>query len=736
MAKKDDRRDPVTGRIVLDGASEQEMLALQVRRVDARGEGHPVEVAKDGSLVLDEAFAGQRQVLEVGAEGTDAPRRLRYDAVLERFRSGAEWTVPQGVWGGWFGRWRCVSGSVEVCRPLFLLDALQRHDAVLLEAAGLGVVPGLREVVARPESLETGFARWCRPVCNGRVRIFVRTCCCPWWDPWDVVRDICRIIRCWPAEIPFPHRGPGDPWPHEVPGDPRPPVGPLDGPGPLTHLSARAPAPGPDVAHVAALAQTLRQSLAGDPDLPGPDTVLELAGHAYRLSTLDPSGQREYLSVFPHLWDLLCHCSLVEVADVPLDEDGSFDACFRLPWVRPGCTQRVVHVVEQATPSGATVVYDGRVGPRTYGLDEQPVLRASWSARACDRDDQFGDVGVFLNRIGATSTVNLVESRLQDGERSVAGPLAAADGLVNGGANVWGGGLALRYSFHQDLRGIATYFRVTVQEVDADGDPVGPVIGAPRVGNPTGWQRIVGLTIVPDALDPGPSGPSGMWRIPYYADQFDLDANSYHAVVDTTALLSGHRYLFVLEVFDAAGKRVVPTNAGAPPAGEVAGAFSYLRQVRHVPGPTIDLVPVPQRTLAHLFHVDNVSAQAAFLGVLHNAKLLSGCLAIDAPSTDTVQVRYRAHHPNGWMASASLGVTRGIGPAIPVLSYAVPADTGPAPASADTLPPSSLASLLGGEHFCSFSANEQVTTRHTNGSGALTNLWAYAVGAFALTQHP
>jgi hypothetical protein len=77
-------------------------------------------------------------------------------------------------------------------------------------------------------------------------------------------------------------------------------------------------------------------------------------------------------------------------------------------------------------------------------------------------------------------------------------------------------------------------------------------------------------------------------------------------------------------------------------------------------------------------------------------------------------------------------VTEGIGgPTTTALSNAV--DTGVPPASALT-PGNTFASLLGADPKCSFAANLEVRTRHTNGSSAVTNLWDYDTGAFALDQ--
>jgi hypothetical protein len=712
MAKKDEEQNKVAlGRLEFEGLGEESAPQLTVTRVDQSGMRHPMELSKDGALRLDGAHVGSRHMVELSGPGGEEPRTYHYDELYARLLEDKLYTLPKIVWQRWWPRLRCVAGAVEVCRPPYLFDAVERHDATVLHAAGLGVVPALNKAIAEPAFIE----RWpwlCRPVCDGRVSVYIQTCCCPWFDPGQILIDICKIINCDLEQVPWP----------KIPD--------LGDPGPLSHV-----APSPD--HSAAVADTLKRSMAGEAGLPSPNDVIGLFQHHAELSRLEPRAQVAYVNAHPELRWLLCRCSMVKVAEVSLQEDGAFEACFVLPWAGRGCSQRVVYVVTQATSGGTHVIYDGRTVPRTFALDEEAHLQASWTARTCGRDDTLGE-GVFLNRIGSsTSAVALVRSADQDGELSFT-PLAPDDGLVNGGANVWGGTLALRYTFNPSLQGLgARYYRIRVQRVD----DLGNAIGSPETHTtPIAWGHFQGNQIVSTTIGPNPPGaPAGanLYTIPYYADGWDFDANSYHAFIDTSGFVANGRYLFVIDLFDHSGARLVPSDSGPAAAGEVSKAFVYQRMVPSSDPNVVNLAVVPQKALANLFKVDNTPAVAAFKGLHQSGSktldLYAGCQYVTGLSSDGVQLWYQAHQDRGWLAAVSANLTHGIGGSTTSLLAGSTTDTGVPPAMALT-PVKTLGDLLGDDPKCSFAATMEVTTRHTNGSGPLVNLWAFAVAAFALEQ--
>jgi len=716
MATKGGNAESVQGRFEFDGLGDEAPPVVRAERVDANGNRYPIEFGKDGSITLDTRFVGQRNLVELtGTEGED-PRRFHLDDLVAHLRERDTYVLPADVWRKWFPQFRVVSGKVEICKPIFWLDGLFRSDANVLHKAGIGAIADLRLAVERPAFARIKFPQRCQPVCDGTVDVYIRTCCCTWFDPCDILRHICEIIDCHLVT--------------NVPVDGGDPVGPI-GPGPVESL-----------AHSEAVLTSIKRSLRDDPALPGTDQILELYRHHTVLSALAPREQVAYIKANPVLQWLGCHCTLVKVASVPIQEDGTFDAFFRLPHAGHHCTQRVVYVVTQPTTSGPKIIYDGRVAPMTFGLSEEADLHVSWSARPCGRDDSTGDVGVFLNRIGATNSSALVRSVEQDGENSYAA-LATTDGLVNGGANVWGGTLALRYSFHKDLKALgAQYYRVRVQQVDDNGDPVGAPIDH---NTPIAWGLFQGTQIVSTSIGPNTiSSVQNLYTIPYYVDNWDFDANSYHAFINTDALIDNARYVLVVDIFNSAGHRLVPTTGPAPGPNEVAAAFSYLR-VNVTGSPAVEqLDPVHQKALATLVRVDNTPADAAFTGLRQtftaggSNDVFTGCQFLIGKPTDGVQVRYQAHHDKGWLDVVSLSLTEGIGGPTTALVKATTTpsntfDTGAPPASALTQSVT-IGSLLGADQKCSFAATMLVTTRHTNGSGAVTNLWASAAAAFALEQ--
>lgn len=713
--KRSGKEATVNGRFVFDELEDSEPPKLVVDRIDAQGGAHPVDMGTKGEFALDPAFAGQRNTLRVSGPTQEDARQFRYDELLSSLAKDPTYVLPYAVWGRWRGRLRCVSGRVQRCRRPYLISVLAESSATMFQTR-LAAAAQLSLEFARPEgaalhsTAKSRVPTICRPVCDGTVSVYVQTCCCPWFDPGVILHNICELIDCTRPVIGRPVE--------EIPG-----VGPI--PDPV----------GPISLEVVNVLQTMKRSLDGEPDLPGVDEIIDLYRHHKALSDLPQRSQVAYVKAYPELQSLYCHCTTRLVATVPIHEDGTFDACFRLAAPGRGCTQRVTYVVTQPTATGGDVVYDGRTSSRTFALTDEADLRVRWSARACDRDDLAGD-GVFLNRVGTTGSEMLVRSVEQDGELSFA-PLAAGDGLVNGGANVWGGTLALRYTFNPALKALgATYYRVRTQQVDDAGNAIGTPADHET---PIAWGLFQGTTIVSTVIGPNPNptpgGEGKLYQIPYYADGWDFDADSFHAFVDTTGFAANGRYLLVIDIFNAAGTLMVPTNAGG------TAAFTFQRKhpvdATH---PDVWLTAVPQRALANLFRVDNTKAVAAITG-LHqtgsvNLSVYTGCQFLVGPPADGVQLYYQAHQARGWLSTASLSLTEGIGgPTTSLLTGALSTtDTGSPPATGET-PVKTIGDLLGKTHpKCSFAATLQVTTRHTNGSGALTNLWGGAVAAFALEQ--
>jgi len=73
---------------------------------------------------------------------------------------------------------------------------------------------------------------------------------------------------------------------------------------------------------------------------------------------------------------------------------------------------------------------------------------------------------------------------------------------------------------------------------------------------------------------------NNLYEIPYDADR-DWQSGQYHAVLDTTQFANG-RFLFTVEVFDAAGKLLPPQGTAAPGRRNQYGRPLYLPPL--VPG--------------------------------------------------------------------------------------------------------------------------------------------------------
>ena len=143
----------------------------------------------------------------------------------------------------------------------------------------------------------------------------------------------------------------------------------------------------------------------------------------------------------------------------------------------------------------------------------------------------------------------------------------------------------------------------------------------------------------------------GLYTIPYPDLVWPWLGGQFHAAVDTTAL-SNDRYLFVVDVFDVGGNRLVPNSSvDAPATGDVAKPFQFLRLEGPVSGPVSDTSPVPRNALANLFLVNNL----ACAGDIEALKLAAAppanenCQFLTGAADDTIEVQYTANHGTGYL---------------------------------------------------------------------------------------
>jgi hypothetical protein len=734
-------KDQVSGTLHFAGL-EGERPDLRMEAVSPSGERTAIFLSDDGEFSLDPNLLRKGYSLDLVATVGEASHRYSYDTFFQQAAADPLVRLAESVWGKLHFLETCVSGSVTVCRPGWpWWDLVQAPEIQALSAVSK-LSPLLPSRALRPTRLSTvsdvaeeivAFPWFrCQPVCQGKVEVFIRTCCCPIIEPPVIIDDICKIIDCDLIEWPPPW-WPGPP-PEIIvtwPPDPVPWKGPIGPTGP----EARA---------------FKRSSAVEGAATPG--QILQLRQHAATLKSLPTRAEQlAYIEATPILRYWGCSCSTTKVAEVPLQEDGEFSACFFDPFFLPlGCSRRVLYRVSQIQDGGWTVVYDGLAWNESFGLGDEPTLYAGWNAMGCDDPHDWGPVPfALLESIGNTWADTLIHSTQQNGETSFAAPLAAKDGLANEAPigplsptagpydQPWAQTLALHYQFHPGLEGLgAKYFRTRVVPVNGNGQPTGSGF---TVTGSLSWRKYydsggggVGAQWV-ELSNPTVNGIDGLYTIPYPDLLYPWFDNQYHVWLDTAALEAGipkipnGRYLFVLDLFDAAGTRLIPNSAGPAGPGEATRAFEFRRLDGPIDAPFSNTSTVDFKALDSLFLVDNLSAYADIEEILHNGiASATNCQFLDGPDTDTVQLRYSAFQSNGYLWYHQIWIKQGLtGP----LTY-LPADDANV-FSGDTAA-LSFADLLGSETKCAFSANLGAYVRHTNGFGRISGFDRYDIAAFAL----
>lgn len=728
----------IRGRLELKGAEPSLLKDLVIELVDPSGGRKAVAHAADGTVEIDSAVVGKGFTLELRAPEGGDPRQLDVDSFVDRLSVDRRYVLGESAWRPIFPTFECVTGHVSVCRPRWLSP----FEPVVLQVAKQLRTRSFRDVladsaidtaeIARPVSSAINALPYpwpvrCLTVCQGKVDVFIRTCCCrirpP--EPPIIIRDICEIIDCDPPFVPK--------WPPD-------PEGPIEL-GSSPSFGSR-------------LAMRLERT-ASDEDAPEPDVLLRLAGHLDALRTLPLEEQRAYIAAVPELYYWGCTCSTRQVATVYLNPDGRFDACFFAGYVGAGCTQRVLYRVSQITPAGWQVVYDGLARNQSFGLGEDASLSASWLARGCADEpaiDPNEPPFVLLESIGSTWASTLIHSTQQSGPDSFATPtntlLAPTDGMANARPagplpitagpydQPWCSGLALRFRFHQALAGApfnAAKYRLRTARLDDHGNVV-PGSEVPLVSNvvwlkyapaPGGGVMVVSVPLV--TPDPG------VYTIPFFDPVWPWLDGQFHAVFDTTALANG-RYVVLVEILKSNLTRLRPNNSLDPAGTDATVAFRMRRlDAPIVAGQAMSTSVVPHSTLANMFYVNNRPAEADITHIeFAGSASQANCQFLAGRDCDTVALRYTARQLDGFQWYHEIWYWEGLnGPRIPT----VPPEA-PEISTADVTFGSSVARrldyMLHGQSRCSFAANLAVYTRHTNGWGRFTGYDRGDQAAFAL----
>jgi hypothetical protein len=645
-------------RLELEGlrpGDERPSVALTLAADDGKAL-HVAQVDADGSVEVPEDLLKEAHRVLIGPT-TDDPQAVDPDTIaryrvrdFERLIPGGVLTVPRVVWEKWFLLFRCVTGTVRLCRrSRWWFDELyERASAPALRAAssaGEPALAGAADLVAESISLEAEAISRLRPaasiaelielpfrcqvICNATVEVYRRTCCCRPWiiaDPRlpELVRDLEDIVDGLGRVPPIP---PG-PWPPDP--EPAPPL-----PYELIKegaLDERAVNAGADLA---------------------------------ALRSLSPKLIPDYVNARPYL---ICRrtCGVsTKVATGSVGPDGRFSICWR-DWPRLrllDCRDEYAYIVKQSFGPFVLTVYNGVASNIWFSASTDASL-VSYSpyAYACRNNGEPGDGAyVFLDLIGDTESWNLKTPAAAGWDR-VAAP-AFNDGLVFPASAIaakghnlnrnWGGTLKLNYKFSEDMRAApvgAVYYRIGIAAAaDATGEPVATpdYLSAGLSWDKSEPDGMGGVNIV--AVNLGPftvGGQSALFKIPYDADG-DWNAGQYHGFLDTTDARWSDptkRHLVTVEVFDAGGVRLRPNGTPATGAGgaETAKPFTFRRRFQDV-GPTAD---VPFGALTHMFWWDNRAPQALIHHLNKDGLVFSEeCLFLLGTATSTFGIGYRAYLP-------------------------------------------------------------------------------------------
>jgi hypothetical protein len=724
--------------ITLVGAQANESTPnIAVYTFDARGRiDAKVAVAAAGQLDID-----PRRLPRIVAFGPDADELSSLDpASLLTVRLSDQvpiWEknnailIPAQWWRRWLGFLTCVSGQAFRCFP-FILGLTE------LRSIALG-----QEPIRLPEV--------CEPMCNAIVEVWESTCC-----RWPILLpEVPRIIanlKQFLAANPIMF-----------------PVPPRSEPGPIDR----------------ALLRSVNSALgAGKVSLQfAPSTDLSL--HLQTLESLSASDVVTYIEANPSLWWLWCDCTSVQLGETPLNPDGTFTYCFwRFPFLLFNCRTTFFYKVKQFVGGQWVYVYDGAAAHQYFTADQVADLYTLTGQTCFQPQPPPGSDFVTLQAIGLTyawelnshwNGANAADVDLtQTGDNTLAGPPTDA-GLVLANGAPWGQTLSFLLYFDPGMEALgAYYYRLSVVQADASGQPLGSAAPVP-ITNPVAWSKFVTVggqttiesqTLGSNTVIVGGNPVIGLYQIPYNADA-DWLGDQFHQYLDTTQLTNGlgiglgagnGRFLLVLEIFDQSGNRLIPQTAAPTGPTDQATPFNFLRLLSSSGAGSTATVPFA--ALTHMIWVDN----RPVIGDIDDFLVVSGgqttigsqeCQFLSAPGAALFEVGYRAYHnvmcdaspspipSHTFMQNFELDWEEGLNGPSGVL--AAGDDTNqPNPAwptcpsaVADAVSPGiSFATLLGDQTACAFAITLHVYAKHTNGIGRLSIYDREIPSAVALSIGP
>ena len=667
--------------------------------------------------------------------------RFRGDQIVEEWqRRGL--LIPAERWRIFLHEIICVSGRVRKCRPWWY-DIALLEGAQLSPAASIGTKLGVERPASAPVAADLSAASiilpWrCVPLCDGRVEVFERVCCCPYIIYDDLLDRLRDILDDLPIEVNFP--------------DP-----PIPDPGPLGPRPFR-------LRRASRAAKRSAASLTAD-DL-SRTTVSERVFRDYQALLQTPREQvAAFVDARPYLSAYICTCTMRKVGEAFIRPNGEFDFCYWRPrhfhTIFRRCYTTFAYRVRQFIDGVWVTVYDGVAGHDYFAAGEEAVLTTSSpKARPCGDgpippDPGDGTPFVMLEHVTGSSTHHFnfpTQSALSN-----VGPLGASSGLYDFGGVPdcpWATTLGLRLWVSRELEGIVSFYRFKVVPVNASGDPVGtPTILKPPAEQPTIWSRFVNVPgdviVVSDSLEVDAStvdGEEGLCRVPYWSTGMNWLSGQFHRQWNTAAYPDG-KYMLILELFGPGGARIKPNGA---PAGDPGTARPF--QFRRWEAPD-DTANVPFGDCAHIFWVNNTPVEGDIVDLRKNGTPSTDeCQFMSGPGSTTFSVGFEAYHANGVTTGGGAGDTnsfmrrytiswqRGLNGPSGTLETGT-ADKGElGTAQSSSL---SFSTLLGGfgpiwpaHTRCSFSVHLHVDAKHHNG-GSFIDAYDYReTASFALEITP
>ncbi len=625
-------------------------------------------------------------------------------------------------------RWRpllplgiCVDGSVRKCWwwPIYkkAFKARTANASAVAECIAIAKPSSVLGASATasffPGSLKV---RQCRPVCEGIVDVYERTCCC--WpiivppvivDIRDKLRDLLERL----PEIRIPPRPQPDPIPFKKAG----------------------------------------VFISGTLD----EQALNAEGDLAYLESAPFVEAKAYVEARPYLMRMICTCSARKYRGYAIiGPDGEFSMCYRgNPLLPSNCHREYTFRVRQKIDGIYRVIYDGVAAGIWFDADEDITLTTydpdAIECPGIDLPFPTDTPFAMLERIGdyeawefKTPVPSAWDSAqpfdYNDGLAEPAISQAAAVGQLLD--RNFGGVLALRYLFTPSLKAQgAKYYRVRVCKANAVGEPTGTI---DYMDGPITWKywetvggdhKIRAKTL---NLETNPS----FYEIPYIQDQNWLSRYS-HVHVDTREWGDG-RHLVTLELYDSNLDRLAPNNALDAAGSDTQKAFTY--EWWHdplVPVDPEDTQTVPYAALTHMFWWDNQDCVAEITklrntGVANDAQ----CQFMSGTDSSTFGAEFKAYHPTSpgdtfnvsFMHNWKLTYWKGLGGAAETLDSGSSVEN-PGISATKTFA-EMLNADLSGDLKCTFSLELYVHTKTTNGSDTLDYLDEREVASFALDRTP